>query len=143
MSQECKDFFLIPVYFDASDDCNELLFQLGNAAINIAALATRAWSIKIQQYACDYENLAPSGCTQYHYGTGGTGYVYSFNYGTGTNLHLAKQIQTICVRRESGNCKVCWFADAAADVGISKKVAMGVVKVSLSSNWRRVRSEKK
>ncbi len=91
----------IAVYFDASDACHNLDFQLGPSAVNIAAVATRSWDIKISQYSCGYENLAPTGCTQYHYGTGATDYVYSFNYGTGSNLHLAEQHQIICVRYDS------------------------------------------
>ena len=39
-----------------------------------------------------------SGCTQYHFGSGGTNYVYTFNnQGTG-GRHLADQTQVICVR---------------------------------------------
>ena len=47
------------VYFDASDSCNSLDFQLGNVAKGVSASATYAWSIKVNQYSCDYENLAP------------------------------------------------------------------------------------
>ena len=47
------------VYFDASDNCNSLDFQLGNVAKGVSASATYSWSIKVNQYSCDYENLAP------------------------------------------------------------------------------------
>ena len=47
------------VYFDADDDCNSLDFQLGNYAEGVSSTATRSWSIKVTQYACDYENKAP------------------------------------------------------------------------------------
>ena len=47
------------VYFDADDDCNSLDFQLGNYAQGVTSAATRSWSIKVSQYSCDYENLAP------------------------------------------------------------------------------------
>merc|ERR1711971_141712 len=109
------------VYFDASDSCNSLDFQLGNNAIGVSAAATRSWSIKVTQYACDYENKAPSGCTQWHFGSSGTNYVQTFNYQAGAGRHLANQQQVICIRRESGNCWVCWSADATTDVGISRK----------------------
>ncbi len=46
-----------PVYVDASQTCNMLVFQL-------AAAGARSWSIKVSQYNCDYPNLAPTGCTQ-------------------------------------------------------------------------------
>ncbi len=50
---------------------------------------------QITQYSCDYQNLAPEGCTQYYFGsTSNT--VNSFNFYGGT--HLADQNQNICVR---------------------------------------------
>lgn len=118
------------VYFDASDSCNSLDFQLGNNPRGVGAAASRSWSIKVTQYSCDYENKAPSGCTQWHFGSGGTNYVETFNHQSGTGRHLANQKQVICVRREAGNCKICWSADAKADVGVSGKtnVAKGFNK---------------
>merc|ERR1712194_699149 len=107
------------VYFDASDNCNSLDFQLGAVAKGVSASATYAWSIKVNQYSCDYENLAPSGCAQYHFGSGGTNYVQTFNFQSGSGKHLADQKQVICVRRETGNCQVCWSADAVTDVEVS------------------------
>lgn len=44
--------------------------------------------------------------------------VKTFNYDGGK--HLADQMQTICIRREAGNCRICWTADAATDVQVSK-----------------------
>merc|ERR1711981_479035 len=109
------------VYFDASENCNSLNFQLGNVAQGLSSIATRSWSIKINQYACDYENLAPTGCDQWHFGSEATNNVQTFNYqsGRGVGRHLANQHQTICVRRESGMCRICWFAVTPADVGVS------------------------
>lgn len=105
------------MYFDASDACHDLNFQLGQTGIG-TSLATRTWSIKITQYSCNYENLAPSGCDQYYYGTGAMNMVKTFNFDGGK--HLADQMQTICVRREAGNCRICWTADALTDVQVSK-----------------------
>ena len=51
--------------------------------------------LQITQYSCDYNNLAPSGCTQYFFGPT-TDTVKTFNYDGGT--HLADQDQNICVR---------------------------------------------
>ena len=60
--------------------------------------------MQITQYSCDYNNLAPEGCTQYFFGDKSTsGVVKTFNFDTGT--HLADQNQNICVRRERGICK--------------------------------------
>lgn len=87
--------FFISVYFDASDACNFLDFQFGQTAVG-TSFATRAWSIKVTQYSCDYDNLAPSGCDQYYFGAGATNTVQTFNYDGGK--HLANQEQTICVR---------------------------------------------
>ena len=81
------------MYVDASDTCNELAFNLQEGT----STATRAWSIKITQYDCDYDNLAPKGCTQYHFGTT-TGQVQTYNWDGGH--HLAGQDQNICVRWE-------------------------------------------
>jgi len=126
------------VYFDADDDCHSLDFQLGNNAQGISTVATRSWSIKITQYSCDYENLAPSGCTQYHFGSSGTNYVQTFNFqSSGSGKHLADQTQVICVRRETGNCQICWSADAVGDVEVSggTGAAKGVVKGTLCCNY--------
>jgi len=127
------------VYFDADDDCHSLDFQLGNNAQGISTVATRSWSIKITQYSCDYENLAPSGCTQYHFASEASNYVQTFNYQTGRGVgkHLANQDQTICVRRESGNCRICWSADAVTDTGVSGKTnaAAGIVLGTKCCNY--------
>ena len=96
LSFDCSQNFVFHiVYFEASDACNSLDFQLGTAATGLANVATRSWVVKVSQYSCDYENLAPTGCTQYFYGTGAANVVQSFN---NPNLHLADQRQTVCVR---------------------------------------------
>ena len=105
------------VYFDADENCNTLDFQFGNDAVGIASVASRAFSIKVSQLSCNDENLPPMGCTQYYYGTGGVNLVRTFNFDGGR--HLANQKQVICVRREAGNCRICWSADAKSDVGTS------------------------
>ena len=122
------------VYFDANEDCNSLDFQFGNSAVGIASVATRSFSIKVSQISCNDENLPPMGCTQYYYGTSGTNQVKTFNFDGGR--HLADQAQNICVRRESGNCRICWSADAKSDVGTSgdKKTtgsATGIIDVRI------------
>ena len=83
------------VYFDASDSCNNVLFNLGPTAMGVTAIATRSFSIKITQFTCDYTNLAPSGCDQFFFGTT-SGYVQTFNYQN--TKHLASQSQDICFR---------------------------------------------
>ena len=79
------------MYVDASDLCNELGFNL----LEGTSTVTRSWSIKVTQYDCSYNNLAPKGCTQYHFGST-SGLVQTYNWDGGQ--HLADQDQNICVR---------------------------------------------
>ena len=65
-------FFL--VYVDASADCNDLVFYLGDTSAS--------YNIRITQYNCEYENLAPRGCTEYLFGEQ-TGFIYSYNWDGG------------------------------------------------------------
>ena len=55
---------------------------------------------------CIVQNLqttfvSRSGCTQWHFASDATNYVYTFNYQTGADVgkHLAHQRQVICVRQ--------------------------------------------
>ena len=77
------------MYVDASDSCNELGIILGSdPGID--------WLVKVSQIRCDFINLAPSGCTQWHFGPANNGTVRTYNYAGGH--HLAQQNQNICVR---------------------------------------------
>ena len=40
---------------------------------------------------------------------------------------MADQKQTICIRRESGNCQICYSAAADADVSLGGKITKGVI----------------
>ena len=62
------------MYVDASADCNDLVFYLGKSGYS--------YSIRITQYNCEYENLAPKGCTEYLFGEQ-TGYIYTYNWDDG------------------------------------------------------------
>ena len=84
------------VYFDANEACNSLDFQFGNAARGITAIPTRSFSIRVTQYSCNYNNLAPSGCDQYFFGPTATNQIATFNFAGGR--HLANQHQTVCIR---------------------------------------------
>ena len=61
--------------------------------------ATKIMALQVTQYACDYSNLAPSGCTQYYFGST-TSSVQTYNFAGGQ--HLANQRQKICVRYTKG-----------------------------------------
>jgi len=98
------------MYVEADDDCNDLVFQLGAAGNGVGAVAARMFSIKVTQYSCDFVNLAPEGCVQYYFGST-TGMVQNYNYDNGNGVHLANQDQSICIRRERGQCRICWFTE--------------------------------
>ncbi|TRY79933.1 hypothetical protein TCAL_13834, partial [Tigriopus californicus] len=106
-------------YVDASEACNDLRFVLGNQGVG-TGIANRQWSVKVTQYACDFKNLAPEGCTQYHFGAS-TDIIQTYNFAGGR--HLADQNQNICIRRERGNCKICFTAIEAIDVAVSGVLA--------------------
>ena len=83
----------------------------------------RQWAIEVTQFSCDYENLAPQGCLQYHFGNDGAGNVESFNFNAGNGIHLANQNQLICIRREANMCKICWTPAAVGDFQLSDATA--------------------
>jgi len=113
------------IYFDATQACHELAFSFGQNAIGTTIPTTRAFSIKVTQIPCSSILRAPSGCTQYYYGsTTGTFSTYNFDQG----VHLADQQQVICFRRELGYCRICWNADTITDVSLSGKGTKVVTK---------------
>jgi len=124
------------VYFDASENCHDLNFQLGNVANGLTTVATRSWSIKVSQYSCDYENLAPSGCDQWHFGSDASNYIRTFNFQGGLGnggRHLANQHQQICIRRETGMCRICYSVDARlTDIGITGKTGAPAAAASIA-----------
>jgi len=127
------------MYVDARDGCVDMNFILGTTGVG-TAVPTRRWSIKVTQYHCNHDNLAPSGCTQYFFNpTTTTGTVQTFNYGR----HLANQNQNICVRRERGFCKICWHAANVADFAVSGKDNMkGYTKSCCSYGEDGMKTEK-
>jgi len=106
------------VYFDASDNCHNLLLNFGQWSNDNTIPTTRSVSIKVSQIACASAHRAPPGCTQYFTSAaGGVKSFSTFNYAQG--VHLANQKQIICFRREQGNCQICYSAAAATDVHLS------------------------
>lgn len=76
---------------------------------------------QVTQYSCDYDNLAPSGCTQYHFGSD-TSTIQTYNFAGGQ--HLASQNQNICIRQERGQCRICyWTTTAITDFVLSSKTS--------------------
>ncbi|XP_059086854.1 uncharacterized protein LOC131883404 [Tigriopus californicus] len=85
------------VYVDSSSSCNDLSFFIRQFNPVPSSGQDSSWLIKISQFACTFGNLAPSGCTQWFYGTN-QGIVKTFNYEAGA--HLANQDQSICIRQD-------------------------------------------
>jgi len=126
------------LYIDASSSCNTLMFILGSDPA-----MEPMWSITVRQYSNDFENLAPTGCDQYHFDNDdtntliSTGRVSSFNYNNGNGRHLAGQDQTICIRREEGMSRVCFsqahgmevndFKISSGKVGQATGMSVGLV----------------
>merc|ERR1712008_306103 len=75
----------------------------GTNPVGVTGLATRSWSIKATQYDSDATS----------------GVVRSYNYVGG--YHLADQNQKICIRRERGNCRICWSTTVKEDFAVSGK----------------------
>lgn len=118
------------MYVDSSATCNDLVFQLGGTGRG-TGVGQRQWSIKITQYSCDYPNLAPDGCTQYYFGAS-SDTVQTYNFAG--SQHLANQDQNICIRRERGNCRICYTTVMETDFSLSSSMAadmgMAIAKAS-------------
>jgi len=100
------------MYVDASDACLTMNFHLGESGSTFQ----RTWNVRVTQFKCDYENLAPSGCTQYYFNPeGDEGIVTTYNYNNGQGMHLAQQRQTICIRREENKNTITWSAAMDTD----------------------------
>jgi len=123
------------MYIESDEDCTSLDFQFSDNAID-TTLATRSWSIKVTQIACDSQARAPDGCTQYFTGsTSNT--VNSYNYQSGSGYQLASQQQNVCVRRERGYCRICWSETAQGDLAVSGTVVnMGYLVKKTKTNTK-------
>ena len=91
-------------------DCNVLSMNIGTAA------GTRSWNIKITQYDCTFENLAPDGCNKYFFGAAAH-LLQTYNFAG--NLHLANQRDKFCIRRERNNCQICYTTMINTDFQVS------------------------
>merc|ERR1712223_1812745 len=106
------------LYIDISGgECVTLAFSIGSSSAS--------WNIQVQTFDNDFENKAPTGCTQYYYGETTQGFK-TFNYANG--VHLANQNQRICFRQEKGKTKMCYSTADPADfsVNVITKSAGGV-----------------
>ena len=98
-------------------------------SISENSLVTPMWSIRITQYARDFENKAPPGCLQYLFGSD-TGVIRSFNWNGGAGRHLSNQNQLICIRREATRSQICYSQEGGAVFNDFLISAVGVPDVS-------------
>merc|ERR1712156_1143960 len=72
--------------------------------------SSRQYEIQVLQYDKQNKDLGgPSGCLQYHLTNSGN--VTTFNWNDARDLkvtHLSNQHYDVCVRRNRGNCGICW-----------------------------------
>ncbi len=115
------------VYVDSSQDCNVLTMSRSPGVTGAFD-----WLIKVTQLRCDFANLSPPGCTQWHFGSL-SGVVQTFNFGSG--LHLAEQDQLICIRREANTCRICYAPDIPADFQLSGPGLMGITDSRLCCDY--------
>jgi len=95
------------MYVPASDQCNALSSYFGTGTTT----TTSAFVIKLTQIKCNAKNRAPDGCLQYFTSSAGT--LETFNYNSGTGVHLVNQDYCKCIRAERTTCTVCYSAVAA------------------------------
>lgn len=100
--------------------CNQLVFMLSSAGSSL----TRNWNIKVTQYECGHENMAPDGCTKYFFGAN-SGYVKTYNFDAG--LHLADQHERMCIRRERNMCRICYSTEGLMDFDLTGSTAQSVM----------------
>lgn len=90
----------------------------GNSAVLTATLTgstNRIWKIKVSQISCSNPTAPPPGCYQYHTGVHGTVRSFNFDQSSANFLHLANQFYKVCIRRESGYCKIAWTQSSDID----------------------------
>lgn len=102
------------MYVDiSSSQCLRLAYTIGSSSTY-----SRSWDMRVTQFACGEDDTGgPPDCLQWHTGTTGTLYTFNFPYSDyisasaipATTQHLADQCYTICIRRESGYCGICYI----------------------------------
>ena len=103
------------------EDCHELNFALSSGQAR--------WDISVTQYQCGDETGGPPGCLQYFQGIT-SGSVASFNFRTDSmtvsdsSTHLSGQMYSMCFRRETGFCRICYSPRISR--GIPESYGLGV-----------------
>ena len=117
---------------DAIDACSEVKFQISSSTSS-----TREWDIFVSQFECgeDAAKNGPPGCLQYF--TADTGMISSFGFQSSNTVeatiqHLANQHYTSCIRRNSGQCGICYTPIFGVPVGTAI-IDQGTFGLSVSS----------
>jgi len=106
-------------------ECKKASFNLGAGDTT----TSRTWHIQVQQYECGDEMGGPPGCLQYF--TASTGNVNDYGKPAAvtayaqTTTHLQNQDYSMCFRRNSGNCAICFTPSLQAAV-ITATYGLGV-----------------
>jgi len=107
------------VVIDIGSGCQSATFTL-----NDDSTVSRAWDIKISQFACgDIDSGGPPGCLQYYKET--YGIIQSFNFPAATTVgststHLINQRYQICIRRGLNFCYICYSPEIAGAAVIAQ-----------------------
>ena len=71
---------------------------------------SRYWQIRVDQIPCGTLYTPPHGCVQYHMESSGNFKSYNFGLTDSDYHHLAFQVYSICIRRETGRCSIAYYA---------------------------------
>jgi len=94
---------------------------------------SRSWTIQATQYLCSEDDLAgPKGCLQYFSESSGCFRNFGMPSGTATltasaATHLSSQNYEICIRRASGQCRICyWVTNAGSGTDGTNQGSFGL-----------------
>lgn len=112
---------------DAREECHDVTLTFGDTTTT-----SRSWDITVTQYKCSElsQKGGPPGCLQYY--TGANGRISSFNFPptattiTGSVTHLSNQDYTMCIRRESGYCYICYTLFQPTSTSITNQASFGL-----------------
>jgi hypothetical protein len=110
---------------DASDQGH-----IASMFFSSSSTTSRFWNMKVTQYECNGWNAGPPGCLQYFTSTTGT--VASFNFPTtastvtSTATHLSSQYYSMCFRRGSGNCAICFTPVLSTPAAVIAQASFGL-----------------
>lgn len=117
-------------------NCVSAMFTIG-----APTTISRSWTILATQYRRGEEDSSmagPAGCLQYFTATSGA--IKSFNFPTSTSTitaeatHLANQKYTICIRKGSGMCTICYNPLDAGTAGAIDQGTFGLSVIAIAGS---------